>query len=290
MRLAGLMAAAALLVAACGSQQTVPVAADLAAVVEDAQPGDTLRLEPGDHVGPIVIDQPMTIIGGPGVVVRSRSDAPAITIMDTNDVTLRALSVEGGASAIEVHSAEGVRIDGVEVIGAEWHGIFAHDAEITVTDCVVGGLRETLSQGIEIINSDTRPASRVSGCTIRGPVFEGIVAHVSHVLFLDNVVTDSERRGIVVTEMSAGRVEGNEVSDAEGAAYLCGDRSRCFLVRNTASAVGASDAGVTSADGHGVVVHWDSIAWIQLLSTRHLAGERVKLMLDGVINPDGPAP
>jgi nitrous oxidase accessory protein NosD len=290
-RRSGALALAALaLLSACSAGAAVIDPGGLQDAIDGAEPGAVLRLAAGDHHGPIVIDQPVTIIGRPDALITAGGDEPAVSIMRTSDVTLDGVRVEGGETGIFVRSSPGVVLDGVEVSGSALHGIYVLQGQVRILDCRVSGLTGERSQGIEIANADGYEPSTVRGCVVEGPVFEGITAHVSQVLFIDNLVTGSERRGIVVTEMSAGRVEGNEVTDAEGTAYLCGDRSRCFLVRNSAAGVDPADADITSAAGHGVVVHFGSIAWIQVLSTRHLAGDRVKVMLDSIVNPEGPAP
>ena len=289
----GVAALAALaLLSGCSRGVTTVAPGSLQDAISSARPGAVLRLAAGEHPGPIVIDRPLTIVGGPDAPITAspEDDRPAVSIMRTEDVTLDGVHVRGGESGIFVRSSQGVVLDGVDVSGASLHGIYVLRGEVRILDCRVRGLTGDRSQGIEIANADGYEPSTVRGCVVEGPVFEGITAHVSQVLFIGNLVTGSERRGIVVTEMSAARVEGNEVADAAGAAYLCGDRSRCLLVRNSAAGIDVADPGITSAAGHGVVVHFESVAWIQVLSTRSLAGDRVKVMLDGLVNPDGPAP
>ena len=285
------LAAVTLLSACSASPEAVPPGA-LQAAIDASEPGAVLRLAPGEHPGPIVIDRPITLVGADDTRITAPpgGDSAVVSIMRTSGVTLHGVRVEGGETGIFVRSSPAVVLDGVVVSGASLHGIYVLQGEVRIVDCEIRGLTAERAQGIEIANSDGYEPSTVRGCVVEGPVFEGIVAHVSHVLFVDNVVSGSERRGIVVTEMSGGRIEGNEVTDAEGAAYFCGDRSRCLLVRNLAAGVDAAEADITSAAGHGVVVHFESIAWIQVLSTRQLAGDRVKVMLDSVVNPDGPSP
>ncbi|MEE9297587.1 MAG: right-handed parallel beta-helix repeat-containing protein [Acidimicrobiia bacterium] len=277
------MLGVSVLLAACSAPSYVE--GDLADAIAAADPGSTLHVPAGRYEGPIVIDKPLTIVGEPGTLIAGSPGEPAVSIRRTHDVTLRGITIEGGESGIYVLGSLGVVIDDVEVRAAEWHGIFAHDAEIEVTDCLVSGLRAARPQGIEIINSDRRPPSRIAGCRIEGPVFEGIVSHVSHVTFENNEVVGSSPRGIVVTEMSAGRIQGNRVSEAEGAAYFCGDQSVCSVVDNSAEHVAAVDPAYTSGMGHGLVVHFNSVAYVNSLQVEGADGEGVVSMLGSTLSP-----
>ncbi len=283
MRAPRLWVAVAIVASACGAGSE-PVAG-LADLVADASPGDRIEVPAGTHAGPIVIDKAIALVGLGGVVIVAPHDTPAITIVGTSDVLVSDLTVEGGESGVWVDGSVGVTLDRVTVRGAEWHGIYAQDAQITVRDCVIGDLRAPHPQGVEIINSDSRPASLVEGCRIEGPVVEGVVSHVAHVTFRDNEVVGSTLRGIAVTEMSDGRIEGNRVLDATGSAYFCGDMSRCSVVDNVAQGVASENAGFRSSDGHGLVVHFHSQAFVDKLMVGGLEGEGLVVMIDSGLSP-----
>ncbi len=275
-----MLVALVLIVAAC-SESALSVGADesLMDVISSAPAGSVVRIPAGVHVGPIVIDQPIQLLGEPGAVIEAPPGSPVILI-ESDDVTIRDVTLLGGRSGIRVVDAENVVLDGVEVRGAQWHGILADDSHVVVTDCRISGLLAELSQGFEIRNSDGRTASRVEGCHIEGPVFEGLVAHVSHVTFVDNVVTGSLERGLVITEMSDGRMQGNTVEDAYGAAYFCGDMSRCSVVDNAVDGMREAEVGHASGGGHGLVVHYHSLAFVDGLTVNDVTGEPVMLMFD----------
>jgi len=282
-----LLVAFALLVAACSSAAIGP-GSDLSHVISSAEPGAVLQLAPGRHQGPITIDKPLTLIGGDGAILDAPDGGPAVIIEDVTGVTLRDLYVAGGQTGILVRRAEDVRLERVTVEQSLWHGILVQDSEIHVTDCHISGLRAKTPQGIEIINSDARPASTVRGCVVEGPVFEGIVAHVSHVTFEDNHVIGATERGIVVTEMSDGSMERNQVTDSRGSAYFCGDMSNCSVVDNRAEGISAG-RGHASARGHGVVVHFHSHAFVDGLDGLDVSGEQLVLMLGSRLLAEAPA-
>ncbi len=277
-RLGLTLIASALVLAACSQQ--IEVSGDLAGEIAAAPPGSTLRLSAGEYQGPIVIDKPLRLVGSPGTVIVAPPEAPAVTITRTNNVTLSNLSISGGETGVFVSSSVGVVLEGITVVGAQWHGFFARDAEVEITDCEVSGLLASKPQGIEIINSDSRPASRVEGCRVEGPVFEGIVSHVSRVTFADNVVTGASPRGIVITEMSVGSMTGNRVVDGAGSALFCGDMSRCSIVDNDVQNISAIPGGYRSALGHGVVVHFGSTAYVDDLRVSGVEGDDLLVMLD----------
>ncbi len=268
-----------LVLAGCSRETVVEVESDLEGAIAAARPGTTLTLAANEFQGPIVIDKPLRLIGSPGTVIVAPSDTPAVTITHTEDVTLSGLSIRGGESGVFVRSSVRVVLEAITITEAQWHGFFVHDAEVEITDCEVSKLRASKPQGIEIINSDSRPASVVSGCHIKGPVFEGIVSHVSQVTFANNVVTQASPRGIVITEMSVGLMTGNRVVDGAGSALFCGDMSRCSIIDNDVQGISAVPDGYRSAMGHGVVIHFHSTAYVEDLRVSDIEGEDVLVML-----------
>lgn len=281
-RLAAL-AAASLVVASCTSATAVD--SDLAAAAAAAQPGATLRLAPGTYEGPVVIDKPLRIEGA-GATLIGTDGEPALTIRDTDGVAIIGLSIAGGEPGVFLRRATDVSLESIDISDTLLHGIFAHDAEMHVSGCTISGLRGTRPQGIEIINSDALPTSTVTGCVVRGPMYEGIVSHVSRVSFSDNEVVGAERRGISVTEMSVGEMAGNRVSDGSGTGLFCGDMSLCTITDNAVNAIGPVADGPNSALGHGLVVHYQSAAYIQNFSTADVAGDPFRLMLGSALVPE----
>jgi nitrous oxidase accessory protein NosD len=278
---------AGLVLAGCASADVVT--GDLGAAIASAEPGAVLELGAQSYSGPILIDKAITLVGRQGTVIDSSDGAPAIMIDGANGVSLKSLLIRGGDSGILVRHSEDVTIEDVSVEQALWHGILAQDSQLTVSGCRVSGLRAPMPQGIEIINSDSRPPSFVTGCRIEGPVFEGLAAHVSHVTFADNVVVGATQRGVVITEMSDGLMEGNTVSESGGTAYFCGDMSNCSIVDNTADGIGVGDDRL-SAMGHGVVVHYYANAFVTGLEFDGLSGQDVLPMLGGKLVDEAPYP
>lgn len=281
--------ATALVLAACGAPRVEP-GQDLNAAIAAADPGDRIVLAAGRHAGPIIIDKPLTLIGREGAIVHGPDDTAVILVTGTSGVTIRGVAVEGGYTGIDVRDGDDIALDRVSITGAVWHGIFVHDAEVAITDCMVSQMRGPSPQGIEIINSDSREESLVEGCHIEGPVVEGIVSHVSHVRIRDNTVTGSTLRGIAVTEMSFGAVEGNQVSDALGTAYYCGDGAMCSIVGNSAERIGADGTGISGNRGHAVLVQYHAMAFVEDIEASGLSGDQLFVMLESLLVDYAPYP
>lgn len=246
---------------------------------------DRIVLRPGEHPGPIVLEGPVVLRGEPGAVVVAPDGGAGIVVRDADAVTVREVRVRGGEVGVLVERSTRVALDRVAVEGAERWGILARDARVRVTDCTVRALRSPYARGVEVINAEHRGPSVVEGCRVEGPVYEGIVSRLSMVRFSDNVVRGSTERGVAITEMSMGRMEGNLVEGAAATAYLCGDMSHCQVVGNRARDVRAAGPAWLSAQGHGLVVHYHSQAFLRGLATDGLEGEPVLLVLGSSLAP-----
>lgn len=111
----------------------------LAGAIVNAQAGDVLRLEPGRYSGPVVIDRPLTLTGGDGVVVDGAGKGTVITVAAPG-VTIDGLTVTGSGAAASTLDA-GIKLlkggDGAVVsnnilkdnlVGIDVHG--ARDARV----------------------------------------------------------------------------------------------------------------------------------------------------------------
>ena len=251
---------------------------------------ETVTIPAGVHEGPLVIDRPMTVVGRSGAVIQAPPGEAAVVVRDTSGVTISGLELRGGRDGLVVRSAGAVVAHDLTIVGAELHGVFAQDAELDLIGCRIRGLRSPLAQGVEVINSDHRPNSEIRGCTVEGPVFEGIVVHATHVLYVDNEVVGSTERGIVITEMANGHARGNTVRDSRGAAFWCGDMSHCAFVDNRASHIASLGDGWRSGEGHALVVHGHSHARVEGLRADHIDGRRIMSVADGMVAPTGHDP
>ena len=213
----------------------------------------TVTLAAGVHEGPLLLDREQRLEGEPGAVVRG-----GIVVL-ADGVVIEDLAVIGGEHGIAVDGATGVRLEDVRISGARLDGINVRRGQVTVRDCIVQST-EPHGQGIDISFAFDLPPSLVEGCLVHGGQ-EGLVSHMAHVLFRDNVVTGTTLRGITVTEMSMGAVEENHVEDTVGVGIFCGDYSVCEISDNS---VRSTRPDERSGDGHragfGILSHFGATA------------------------------
>jgi hypothetical protein len=156
-------------------------------------------------------------------------------------VTLRDVTVVGGAYGVDVEHADHVLLEHVRVVRSRLDGIRALDAGIMVEGCSVTSPASPLVTGVLVSYSMGRPMSMISDCTIAG-TREGIATHSSMVSVMGNHVLDTTVRGILLGEMSMDSATHNTVEGARGIGIVCMDHSTCDIQHNTVAAA--------RADGH----------------------------------------
>ena len=196
----------------------------------------------GDVQGPLVIHHAETLVGG---VVHGGVDIRA------SHVTLDHVSVVGGQYGVNVAHVQDVMLDHVRVVGSRLDGIKALDAGVMIHDCTVSSPADPLVTGILISYSMGRPMSMVSGCTVSG-TREGISTHSSAVNIMDNHVTGTSTRGILLGEMSMDMASGNDVEGVRGIGIDCMDHSMCEIEHNTVA--GAKPANGENPSAGGVAI------------------------------------
>ncbi len=165
-----------LAVAAHAGDRVVPAEPGaLAKAIQTAEAGDILRLAPGVHTGPIVIETALTLDGGGVATLDGIGEGSVITV-NAPDVTITGLTIIGSGSGGEGLDAgvtltkkarnavvRGNRILG-NLVGVDIHG--ARDA--LVADNVIEGRRDhrmnDRGNGVYVWNA---PGARVVGNDIR---------------------------------------------------------------------------------------------------------------------------
>ena len=213
-----------------------------------------VRLEAGEHQGPLVLDHAQTVIGEPGTIVLGG------IVITADDVTVRNLTVRGGDNGIEVDEADSVELDDVVVEGAELDGIHVRRSQVEIRDCTIRSLPAAYTQGIDIsFGFDLHP-SIVERCTVTGGR-EGIVTHFAMAMVRDNHISGTELRAITMTEMSMGMIEDNEVDGALGVGIFCGDYSECEIEDNVISNVSPDyESGDHTRLGVAIQAHYGAEA------------------------------
>lgn len=119
---------------------------DLQELVDAADPGDVLRLEPGTYRGGVVIDKPITIEGEGWPVVDGDGEGSVMEV-DADDVTITGLVIRGSGDNLDKGDAgvtgtdpQHLRVEGnrfEEVL----FGIYLDGADdAVIADNVIGGL------------------------------------------------------------------------------------------------------------------------------------------------------
>lgn len=119
---------------------TIPAyAADLQTQIDATPAGGTLYLTATTYNGNYYITKPITIIGQEGTKIRSMTKAPAITIEDTNQVTLENITMEAQQRAIIIKKANEVTVTHTKMSNVN-AGIFVQQAkDIHIKDNYITG-------------------------------------------------------------------------------------------------------------------------------------------------------
>jgi Right handed beta helix region len=213
-----------------------------------------VHLDAGVHQGPIVITRSQILDGEPGAVVEGG------IVIRADDVTVRDVSVAGGANGIDVEDSDHVVLERVSVSGATLDGIHVRRSSVAIRDCSIDSRGNAFAQGIDMSFSFDRRPSSVVGCTVTGGQ-EGIVTHFMNAMISGNHVVGTTHRGIAMTEMSMGMIEHNEVRGALGVGIFCNDMSMCHIERNTVVGTRRDPAsGNRWRDGYAVLVSYHAEA------------------------------
>ena len=95
--------------AAAATVAVEPGGEALARAIAAAAPGDVLRLKPGVHLGPVIVDKPLILEGEPGAVVDGQGRGSTIKVT-APDATLRRLEVRNSGLDLEAHNS-GIFLD-----------------------------------------------------------------------------------------------------------------------------------------------------------------------------------
>jgi nitrous oxidase accessory protein len=143
--------------------------------VAEAEAGDVLRLAPGRHRGPVLLDRPLTLDGGGRAAVDGLGTGSVITVT-APDVAVRGLEITGSGSSSDpldagvslLKGADGARVEDNRILG-NLVGVDIHGAkDALVARNVIEGRRDhrmnERGNGVYVWNS---PGAVVEGNDIR---------------------------------------------------------------------------------------------------------------------------
>ncbi len=147
----------------------------LADAIAGAAPGDVLFLQPGRHLGAVVIDRPLTVTGTVDAIIDGMGKGTVVTI-DASDVTVKNLTVTGSGlngqdldAGIKIlKKADRAVVENNQVLG-NLHGIDVHGGrDAQVRGNTVEGTRtprmNDRGNGIYVWNS---PGTMIEGNSVR---------------------------------------------------------------------------------------------------------------------------
>jgi len=201
---------------------------------------DTLRLAPGVHPGPLVIDRPTVVIGEPGAVVRGAGRGSVLEIRAPHTV-VRGLTIENGGRDPDHYDA----------------GVHVRADSVTIEDLVIREvlygvyLEQVRHVTLRRLDIEGRRAARE---TERG---DGILFYYSRDLVADSNRIGYVRDGIYFSYTDSVHVTGNRVSHVRfGLHYMFSHQNRFAHNVFTDNA-----AGAVIMNSRGVVVDDNVFAW-----------------------------
>lgn len=136
----------------------------LSAVLEAAAPGDRIRLKPGRHDGPLIIDKPVTLDGEDGANIVGNGKGSVVTI-EAEKVAVRGIRITGSGMNLSTlnsgifaaRTATGAIIENNTLTG-NLFGIYLHGAKDSLArkNVIVGlkdGRMSEFGSGISIWNA-----------------------------------------------------------------------------------------------------------------------------------------
>lgn len=209
--------------------------ATIQGAIDAAPPWAIIRLAPGDYHESLRIAKPLALMGsGSGAtrIWQADDNLTTIAVLNTHDVRIQNLTVEGGLYAILVDKSHRVQISNNAVLNAWFVGIRVSEGDAAIETNQVIGTRSPYGMGIEVANTAFSPPTMIDRNTVRGHAHEGIVTHNSNAMIEQNVVEQNGLRGIAITEMSMAKVRWNQIADNADAGIFVIDYSMADLQGN----------------------------------------------------------
>lgn len=210
------LAALAVLGSAHAVEHRVEPGTALQPLIDAAAPGEVLRLAPGRHAGPLLVDRPLALVGEPGAVIVGTGKGSVVTVT-APDVRIEDLEITGSGidvpamdSAILLHrTAPRALVRGNRLID-NLFGVYLHGAaESLVEDNVIDGRQDLrmaeAGNGVSIWNA---PGARIVGNRIRYGR-DGIYVKVSRNNLFENNDFSALRFAIHYMYTNDSRVAGN---------------------------------------------------------------------------------
>jgi nitrous oxidase accessory protein NosD len=243
-----------------------------------------VRLAPGEYHESLRITKPLALVGsGSGAtrIWQADDNVPTIAVLNTHDVRIQNLTVEGGLYAILVDKSHRVQISNNAVLNAWFVGIRVSQGDATIESNQVIGTRSPYGMGIEVANTMFSPATMIDRNTVRDHAHEGIVTHNSNAMIEQNIVEQNGLRGIAITEMSMAKVRWNQIAGNADAGIFVVDHSMADLEGNHVRSVLPGPLGTA----YGIKGNYYAEITLGSNTIDLDPAHRVVLMYDATIEP-----
>src|SRR5262245_34491815 len=182
---------------------SVGFAATLQEQIDQAAPGDTIRVAAGVHRGAILISKSITLVGESGAEIRGGGTGKVITIT-ADDVTIRGLRVAGSGLRLMDDDA----------------AIFVTGNRAKVENCVIAdslhGIYLKKIAGAQILNNRIQGKTTLAASS--DPIEKGIGQSSEN---CDSTLVSNRRgNGIHQWNSEGNLIRGNEISDTRDGIYF----------------------------------------------------------------------
>ena len=164
---------------------------DLQAQIDATQEGSIVQLEKGIYEGNIVITKPIVLEGVEGTIIKSTADAPAITVDNTSDVTIRNITIETLGTGMTIRKGNDIKLSNIQMKNVD-AGIKIYNTQHVLGSKLTiegnaqhyskkgNGIAIYESHSIELLDNDIRS------------VQDGFyIEHVKDISIQENTVTNS---------------------------------------------------------------------------------------------------
>jgi nitrous oxidase accessory protein len=171
--------------------------------IDTAGRGETIRLEAGVHGGPILINKPLTLVGGKSVEIRGNGSGNVVTIAADN-VTLRELRISGSGLQLSDDDA----------------AVFVTGNRAKIDNCVIAdslhGIYLKKVSGAQILNN--RIQGKTTLTASNDPVEKGIGTSTEN---CDTTLVSNRRgNGIHQWNCEGNLIRGNDIGDTRDGIYF----------------------------------------------------------------------
>ena len=250
----------------------------LALALLAAQAGDTIRLGAGVHLGPLLLERPVVLLGEPGAVLDGRGRGTVITVR-ADSVTIQGLIIRNGGKSLD-HDDAAIKLErcsGCRVIGntleEPLHGIYlleSHGAVIErnlITGPAVA-VESGRGNGIHLFSST---GNRLMRNRIRGTRDGIYFSFASGNAVLDNDVSGT-RYGLHYMYSDDNRFERNRFTENAAGAAIMFSKRIVFRDNLFARHTGYRAYGILLQTAEGV-----------LAERNRIEGNLTGLFLDGAV-------